>query len=152
MEQHQQQHASCILIAENDPDDRRLLQEAFNESRVSEPPIFFDDGNGLLECLETRHNALPAPPGLILLDLHMPRKNGHETLQAIRADEQLSLIPVVMLTNSRTDADIHRSYRLGADGFITKPLFFHDLIHVIEKAADFWLRAAEPAAKGPPPS
>ncbi len=105
-----------ILIAEDDPDDRYLAKEALSESRLANDLYFVEDGEELLEFL--RHEgdfagSRPPRPGIILLDLNMPRKDGREALHEIKADPQLRRIPIVVLTTSKAEEDILRSYDLG---------------------------------------
>ncbi|OHE81222.1 MAG: two-component system response regulator, partial [Lysobacterales bacterium GWF1_69_6] len=114
-----------ILMADDDPDDRLMTQEAFTECRLGNPLKFVADGEELMDYLHHRGDfadELAAPrPGLILLDLNMPRKDGREALREIRADPALRGIPVVILTTSKAEEDVVRSYRDGVNSFITKP-------------------------------
>ena len=100
-------HAISILVADDDADDRMMIQDAFTESRLSNPLHFVEDGEDLMDYLYQRGKfsdpALSPRPGLILLDLNMPRKDGREALQEIRADETLRRIPIVVLTTSKAE-------------------------------------------------
>jgi len=133
----------AILMAEDDADDRLLVKEAFRESRVANGLGFVEDGIELLDYLrrQGKHtDPQQSPfPDLILLDLNMPRKDGREALQEIKADPSLRHIPVVVLTTSKTEEDILRSYDIGAAGFITKPVTFKGLVDVIKVLNDYWI-------------
>lgn len=130
-----------ILMADDDPDDRELTEEAFREVRFSNDLRFVQDGRDLLDYLTrangyTRQNA--PSPGLILLDLNMPRMDGREALTAIKADPKIKCIPVVVLTTSEADEDIIRSYELGAASYIPKPVTFLGLVEAMKTLSDYW--------------
>ena len=131
-----------ILMAEDDPDDRLLTQQAFKEQRIANDLHFVEDGEELMDYL--RHlgkyagAAAPPRPGLILLDLNMPRKDGREALAEIKSDPHLKRIPVVVLTTSKADEDILRSYDIGANSFITKPVSFAGLANAIKVLGEYW--------------
>jgi len=132
-----------ILMAEDDADDRLLVREAFQESRVANDLHFVEDGVELLDCLRRQgkyKDPLQFPvPDLILLDLNMPRKDGREALEEIKADANLRYIPVVVLTTSKAEEDILRSYDIGAAGFISKPVTFEGLVDAIKGLGDYWV-------------
>ena len=132
-----------ILMADDDPDDRLLVQDAFDEIRLDNPLDFVEDGVELMDylrrCGAYAHLAGTPLPGLILLDLNMPRKDGREALHEIRQDESLRKIPIVVLTTSRADEDLLASYQLGANSFIVKPVTFDKLVEVIRVVTDYWL-------------
>ena len=132
-----------ILMADDDPDDRLLVQDAFTEIRLDNPLDFVADGVELMDYLHRRgayaHLAGAKLPGLILLDLNMPRKDGREALNEIKQDEMLRKIPIVVLTTSRADEDLLASYNLGANSFIVKPVTFDKLVEVIRVVTDYWL-------------
>ncbi len=136
-----------ILMAEDDTDDRLLVQEAFAECGVQEQLRFVADGEELLDYLLARGQytkALTAPrPGLILLDLNMPRKDGREALKEIRAHPDLRQIPIVVFTTSRADTDIRTVYQLGANSFITKPAAFDVLVTTVTKMVAYWFGLVE---------
>jgi CheY-like chemotaxis protein len=136
-----------ILMADDDPDDRFLVQEAFVESRLSNPLAFVKDGQELLDYLCCRDQysqpGLAPRPGLILLDLNMPRKDGREALEEIKADPELRRIPVVVLTTSEAEEDILCTYDLGVAGFITKPVSFNGLVEVIQSVTRYWFEIVE---------
>jgi CheY-like chemotaxis protein len=136
-----------ILLAEDDPDDRYLIGEALDESRVRGELYIVEDGDELLDYLYYRgkysdSEAWPRP-GLILLDLNMPRKDGREVLEEIKSDPELRTIPVVVLTTSQAKEDIVRSYNSGVSGFITKPVTFDGLLRVMESIKDYWLNTVK---------
>lgn len=136
-----------IVIAEDDPDDRFLAKEALEESRLHNIIRFVEDGEELMEYLrrEGRYKDLPdgPRPGLILLDLNMPRKDGREALREIKGDKLLRQIPIVVLTTSKSDEDIVRSYDLGVNSFITKPVTFEGLVEVMRTLQKYWFEIVE---------
>ena len=133
-----------ILMAEDDPDDRLLVREAFHESRVANGLVFVEDGVELMDYLreQGRYANLPRlpRPDLILLDLNMPRKDGREALEEIKADPSLRCIPVVILTTSKAEEDILRSYDTGASGYITKPVTFESLVETMKVLGEYWIQ------------
>ena len=136
-----------ILMADDDADDRYLAQEAFRESCLDNELSFVQDGQDLMDYLHRQGRyAAPASaprPGLILLDLNMPRKDGREALQEIKADPGLHTIPIVVLTTSKAEEDILRTYDLGAAGFITKPVTFEGLVEVVKALGKYWFEIVE---------
>lgn len=143
--------AVIILMADDDPDDRLMAREALEEARLVNELRFVEDGEQLLDYLKRRGrfaepDAAPRP-GLILLDLNMPRKSGREALAEIKADPELRSIPVVVLTTSKAEEDILRSYDLGVNSFITKPVTFDGLVEVMRSLSRYWFEiVALPAA------
>lgn len=133
-----------FLMADDDPDDRLLIKEAFDESLISNQIYFVEDGVELLEYLrhQGKYTSLTdAPtPDLILLDLNMPRKDGREALADIKGDPHLRYIPVVVLTTSKAEEDIIRSYDIGAASYITKPVTFDGLVHAIRGLGRYWVQ------------
>ncbi|MBI3959676.1 MAG: response regulator [Chloroflexi bacterium] len=131
-----------ILMAEDDPDDRLLAQEALAEAHLLNELRFVEDGQELIDYLQRQGNyANPdsAPrPGLILLDLNMPRKTGREALIEIKANPTVRCIPIVVLTTSKAEEDILRSYNLGVNSFITKPVTFDALVDVMKILGRYW--------------
>jgi len=136
-----------ILMADDDPDDRMMMREAWDECRLENALMFVEDGVELMDFLNRRGNfADPksAPrPGLILLDLNMPKKDGWEALEEIMADPDLKRIPVVVLTTSKAEKDIVKSYDLGASSFITKPPRFEQLKETVKTLGKYWLEIVE---------
>lgn len=136
-----------ILMADDDPDDRLLIQEAIEEAGVQSDLFFVEDGEELMDFLRREgiyegRTDLPLP-GLILLDLNMPRKDGREALKDIREDQRLRRIPIVILTTSKSEDDIYRTYDMGANSYITKPVSFESLVHMVELLGRYWLDTVE---------
>jgi len=133
-----------ILMADDDEDDRLMTKEAFEEARLANELRFVEDGEELLDYLYRRgaySNPEDSPrPGLILLDLNMPKKDGREALSEIKADPELKQIPIVVLTTSKAEEDIYRSYDLGVNSFITKPVSFEGMVFVIGTLAQYWFQ------------
>ncbi len=139
---HPQKKPIRILVADDDEDDRLLIKDAFEESRLGNPVDFVEDGVELIEYLrhEGEHASSQLPlPGIILLDLNMPRKDGRAALAEIKADPVLRRIPIVVLTTSKSEEDILRTYDLGVNSFITKPVTFEGLVEVARSLAKFWI-------------
>jgi two-component system, response regulator len=131
-----------VLMADDDADDRLMAQEAFEEARLVNPLYFVEDGEQLLDYLY-RRGQYTAPeaapmPGLILLDLNMPKKDGRQALQEIKADATLRHIPIVVLTTSKAEEDILRTYDLGVSSFITKPVSFEGLVDIVKGLMRYW--------------
>jgi CheY-like chemotaxis protein len=143
-----------ILMADDDPDDRMFVQEAFEEARLANELHFVEDGEQLIDYLYRQGqyaNLDSSPlPGLILLDLNMPKKDGREVLKEIKVDPNLRRIPVVILTTSRAEEDILRTYDLGANSFIIKPVTFESLVKLMKILARYWFEIVElpPESKG----
>lgn len=131
-----------FLMAEDDPDDRLLIKEAFRENHAANSIHFVKDGVELLNYLRQQDkytNPGDAPsPDLILLDLNMPRKDGREALEEIKTDPYLRHIPVVVLTTSSAEEDIMRSYDKGAASYIIKPVKFSGLVEAIKGLKQYW--------------
>ena len=136
-----------ILLAEDDADDRLLVKEALAEGRVLNELRSVGDGEELLDYLRRRGRyADPAAsprPGLVLLDLNMPRKDGREALREIKADPDLRRIPVVVMTTSKAEEDIFRSYDLGANSYISKPVTFERLVELMKVMGRYWIEFVE---------
>jgi len=142
-----------ILLADDDPDDRKLTEEAFGENRLANALHCVEDGEELMDYLYRRGkyaglNGEPLP-GLILLDLNMPRKDGREALKEIKSDPELRRIPIVVLTTSKAEEDIIRSYDLGVNSYITKPVTFKSLVDLIKVLGLYWFEVVElPPSQG----
>jgi two-component system, response regulator len=138
---------NVILMADDDDDDRLLAQDALSECELEGALHFVENGEDLLDYLWRRGKYGPpaeAPrPGLILLDLNMPRKDGREALREIKSDPDLRRIPVVVLTTSKADTDIGAIYELGANSFISKPFQFEALVNVMKVLGQYWFRTVE---------
>jgi two-component system response regulator len=134
-------------MADDDADDRQLTKEAFDEARLGNDLRFVEDGVELLDYLNQRGKfADPAQsprPSLILLDLNMPRKDGREALRELKADPRFRAIRVVILTTSKAEEDIARTYELSATSYITKPVTFEALVDVIRTLGKYWLEIVE---------
>lgn len=136
-----------ILVADDDPDDRVLVKDALEESRLANALYFVKDGEELMEYLHRRgayqDAGLSPRPGLILLDLNMPRKDGREALREIKSDPALRSIPIIVLTTSKAEEDICRTYDLGVNSFITKPVTFDSFVEVIQVLGRYWFEVVE---------
>jgi CheY-like chemotaxis protein len=134
-------------MADDDDDDRLLARDALSESKVEGNIRFVENGEELMDYLCRRgkyQDLATAPrPGLILLDLNMPRKDGREALREIKNDPDLKRIPVIVLTTSKADTDIGAIYELGANSFISKPFQFEALVNVMKVIGQYWLRTVE---------
>ena len=143
----EQRKPVTILMADDDVDDRDFTRTAMRESRLANELRCVEDGEELLDYLYRRGryaDPKESPrPGLILLDLNMPRKDGREALREIKSDPTLRQIPVVVLTTSKTEEDILRSYDLGANCFITKPVTFEGLVDVVKVLDKHWFQIVE---------
>ena len=128
-----------ILIADDDQEDRQLIGEALRESRLANPLKFVNDGEDLMNYL----NHVQDLPGLILLDLNMPKKDGREALAEIKSNPRLRRIPVIILTTSKAEEDIYRTYNLGVNSFITKPVTFSSLVEVLRGMAHYWFEIVQ---------
>jgi len=139
-----QQEQITILMADDDPDDRLLLEDALEEVRLNNQFAFVEDGVELMDYLhrqgEYTHLANTPMPGLILLDLNMPKKDGRQALQEIKSNPELRRIPIVILTTSKAEEDILRSYDLGANSFIVKPVTFDKLVEIVRQLTDYWFQ------------
>ena len=136
-----------ILLADDDEEDRMLACDALVESRLSNEIYCVTDGEDLMDYLNCRGKYTPpalAPrPGLILLDLNMPKKDGREALREIKADPELRQIPIVILTTSKADEDILRSYDCGASSFISKPVTFEGLVDLMKGLGRYWFEIVD---------
>jgi|SRR5215831_15719566 len=136
-----------VLMADDDADDRMLAKDAWEESRPSGELEFVEDGEQLLDYLRHRgryrHLASSRLPHIILLDLNMPKKDGREALREIKTDPTLKKIPVIVLTTSRAEEDVAKSYELGVNSFIVKPARFESLVEVMRCLAEYWFGVVE---------
>ncbi len=145
-----------ILMADDDEDDRELARDALVESRLRNDLRFVVDGEDLMDYLRREgayaDPAVDAPvPGIILLDLNMPKKSGREALVEIKGDEALRRIPIVVLTTSSDHEDVLATYDLGANSFITKPVTFAGLVDVLRAWGRYWFEIVDlPAGHGHP--
>ena len=133
-----------IVLADDDPDDRALVGEALEEAGLAVDLRTVNDGADLLDYLRREGSYADAPaPDLVLLDLNMPRMSGHEVLEAMRADDRLKAIPVIVLTTSSREDDVVRSYAAGGNSYITKPASFNCLVDVMRALDKYWFKVAE---------
>jgi CheY-like chemotaxis protein len=137
-----------ILLADDDEDDRELARDALQEFRLANEMKFVVDGQDLLDYLRREGRwagpEVDAPrPGIILLDLNMPKKDGREALAELKADESLRRIPVVVLTTTKDEEDVLRAYDLGVSSFITKPVTFGGLVDVMRTWSQYWFEIVE---------
>jgi len=136
-----------ILMADDDADDRRLTKEAFEESRLVNNLRFVENGEELLDYLKHRGkfatDEKSPRPGLILLDLNMPRLDGRAALKELKSDPDLRTIPVVILTTSKADEDVYRSYDLGVNSYIVKPVTFEALVDILQTLEKYWIEIVE---------
>ncbi len=131
-----------IVMAEDDPDDQMLTRRALKHSRLANTLDIVEDGEELMDYLHQRgpyaETGAAPRPGLILLDLNMPRMDGREALQRIKSDDDLRRIPVIVLTTSEAEQDIIESYNLGVNAYVTKPVSFEELVQAIRSLGHFW--------------
>lgn len=137
-----------ILICDDDEDDRLLTKEALEQAHISNSLRFVEDGEQLLDYLYQRgayagETGAAPRPGLILLDLNMPKLSGREALAIIKGDKTLRDIPIVVLSTSQLDEDISHSYQLGVNSFITKPVTFSGLVDAMHVLGRYWLEIVE---------
>jgi DNA-binding response OmpR family regulator len=129
-----------ILLVEDNPGDVRLVREALQEAKMRNSMSVAGDGVEALAFLRKEGQYTNAPvPGLVLLDLNLPRKNGFEVLQEIKSDAKLMHIPVVVLTTSEAEQDIVKSYNLHANAYVTKPVDLNQFLAVVKAIEGFWL-------------
>ena len=133
-----------ILLVEDNEGDIGLVEEVFEEGRINNKLNVVEDGEEAMQFLNKEGKFTDTPrPDLILLDLNLPKKDGREVLQEIKADNSFKLIPVVVLTTSKAEEDILKSYDLHANSYITKPVNFDQFIKVIKSIEDFWLEVVK---------
>ena len=139
---HRRSKPVIILMADDDEDDRLLTRDALIENRIVNDLYFVEDGEDLMDYLYRRGNysepGVAPQPTLILLDLNMPRKDGREALAEIKQDPELRSIPVVVLTTSKAEEDILKTYDLGVSSFITKPVDFQSMVSIMKTLGTYW--------------
>ncbi|MDQ1086749.1 MULTISPECIES: response regulator [unclassified Siphonobacter] len=140
-----------ILVADDDEDDRFLIKTAFRDSLLVNDIFFVADGVELMQFLHNEgayadRGRFPRP-GIIFLDLNMPRKDGWEALTEIKQNPDLKAIPVVVLTTSNSERDILKTYESGANCYITKPISFDQLLQIVKSFGQFWLNIASVPGK-----
>jgi CheY-like chemotaxis protein len=137
----------CILIVEDDPKDVELTLTALEEYNLANEVVVTRDGEEALDYLYRRGSFKMRTgdnPAVLLLDLKLPKVDGLEVLQQIRSDEKLKMIPVVVLTSSREEKDLVTSYKLGVNGYVVKPVDFHEFVNAIKELGIFWAIINEP--------
>lgn len=136
-----------ILMADDDEEDLLLAKTALEACRLANDLHCVRNGEELLDYLYRRGEyaelASSPRPGLILLDLNMPRKDGREALQEIKTDPELRSIPIVILTTSKAEEDIYRTYNLGANSYITKPVTFNSLVETMQSLGRYWFEIVD---------
>ena len=136
-----------VLIAEDDPDDRQWIKEALIETQAPVEMRFVEDGEELMDFLYHRGKYKTTStlsfPGLLLLDLNMPKKDGREALKEIKVDPRLRHIPIIILTTSKAEEDVFRMYNLGANSVILKPVTYSGLIDIMRSLTQYWLDVTE---------
>ena len=144
--------AITILLADDDEDDRLMTRDALRDARLHNDLRFVIDGVDLMDYLHRRgRHAAPSSsprPGLILLDLNMPRMDGREALEKIKSEPEFRSIPVIILTTSKAEEDIIRTYDLGVNSFITKPVTFLGLVDVMKVFTRYWLEIVDLPPEG----
>jgi CheY-like chemotaxis protein len=132
-----------ILHADDDEDDNILITDAFRETGLGATITWIEDGEKLLDYLSKKGH-----PDLILLDLNMPRKDGHEALQEIKADPAMRSIPIIVMTTSASKEDILKCYDLGVNSYVKKPESFKRLLEVVKVISKYWFDTVERPEKG----
>ena len=136
-----------VLYADDDPEDRMLVKDAWQESRLANELHFVEDGEELMDYLHRRGkytNLVNTPlPGMILLDLNMPKMDGREALKHIKSDANLRVIPTVVLTTSKAEEDVLRAYDLGVNSFIVKPVTFQSLVDLTLAFSRYWFEIVQ---------
>lgn len=149
----EQKTAIEIMIADDDAEDRMLIMDALKENRLKNNIQCVEDGEELLNYLRNKgkysdRKKFPKP-GIILLDLNMPKKDGREALREIKSDRELCSIPIIILTTSKAEEDILRSYNLRVNSFITKPVSFSAMVDIMKTLNKYWFEIVElPAVNG----
>lgn len=131
-----------ILVADDDEEDRMLIQDAMEESKLLNPLHFVVDGQEVMDYLLRKGKFVDAEknplPGLILLDLNMPKMDGRQVLKEIKSNPELRAIPIIVLTTSKAEEDILRTYDLGVNSYITKPVTFDGLVDIVKNLGKYW--------------
>jgi CheY-like chemotaxis protein len=136
-----------ILVVEDDPRDVELTLTALDEYKLANEVVVVRDGNEALDYLYCREQFASRPeesPAVILLDLKLPKVNGLEVLQQIRSDDRLKMVPVVVLTSSHEERDMLRSYQLGVNAYVVKPVDFHEFVNAVKELGMFWAVINQP--------
>ncbi|MBV4360001.1 response regulator [Pinibacter aurantiacus] len=131
-----------VLIAEDDADDRFLLQNAFEEMGYTDKLEFVENGVELMDFLENNSNNSNSVPGFILLDLNMPKKDGREVLKELKQHEDYKTIPVVVFSTTKNETEVKRCYELGANTYVVKPVSYDSLLKFVENIRSYWFNVA----------
>ena len=135
-------HLVPIVMADDDEDDQLLTKDALEEGRLFNPLFFVDDGQELIEFLRNEGNYQDKKkyprPGLILLDLNMPRMSGLDALEIIKTDPSLKTIPIIILTTSQQESEVAQTYARGANSFVVKPVRFEDMVSILKAIGEYW--------------
>jgi CheY-like chemotaxis protein len=139
------QENRSIIIAEDDGDDRLLLETAFKETEMEIQLVFAHNGVELLKLLTGKEKSVY--PRVILLDLNMPKKDGREVLKELKQNPLLKKIPVIIFTTTKNEAEIARCYELGANTYVVKPDSYSDLLKVVNRLKNYWFETATVAVR-----
>lgn len=131
-----------VLIAEDDADDRFLLQNAFEEMGYTDKLEFVENGVELMDFLENNANNSNSVPGFILLDLNMPKKDGREVLKELKQHDNYKTIPVVVFSTTKNETEVKRCYELGANTYVVKPVSYDSLLKFVENIRSYWFNVA----------
>jgi CheY-like chemotaxis protein len=140
-------HLRPILLAEDNPNDVELTLTALHSLNLANDIVVVNDGAQVMDFLRRQgefSNRPPLPPAVVMLDLKMPRVDGLEALQQIRADPELRILPIVILTSSREESDVVKGYSLGANAYVVKPVDFDQFISAVSQLGVFWGLINEP--------
>ncbi len=131
----------CILIADDDPDDQLIIQDVLKDLAISDPVQVFEDGQQVLDYLGsvTEISKVKNLPGILLLDLRMPKKNGFEVLQCLKQHPVWKLLPVAVLSTSNQERDIQMAYRLGANGYFVKSPYYQEMREILRIIHAYWM-------------
>jgi two-component system response regulator len=138
-----------ILLVEDNPDDVLLTQRAFKRNHIHNRLVVANDGEQALRYLLPEDDSVPLRPALVLLDMKLPKIDGLEVLRRIRGDDRTRTLQVVVLTTSNEERDIVQSYRVGANGFVRKPVVFEEFVKAVSAVGVYWLLVNEPVPTGP---
>ncbi|WP_238012402.1 response regulator [Dactylosporangium sp. AC04546] len=142
-------NGGVILLVDDNPDDVAFTRRALAKNHVTNPVVVAHDGAEALDLLLPPDGAAPLQPALVLLDMKLPKYDGHEVLQRLRADPATRVLPVVVLTTSSEERDIVESYRLGANSYVRKPVAFADFVAATDVLSRYWLAVNEPVPARP---
>jgi CheY-like chemotaxis protein len=145
------QELKSILLVEDDPNDIELILTGLSENNLANNVVAVGDGEqalDFLQCAGRFAGRTDGNPAIVLLDLKLPKLDGFDVLKHIKSDERFKVVPVVILTSSREDQDIVEGYKLGANGYVVKPVDFHQFVEAIKLVGSYWAIVNEPPASG----